>query len=45
MEDWSCGMDVILDGRLELWDDWNIGWRIGGVGWMKYYMEDWMDGK
>ena len=37
-------MDGILDGGLEVWDGYNIRWRICGLGWMEYWMEDWMDG-
>ena len=41
MEDRRCGMDRILDGGLV---GWNIGCRIGSVGWMEYWMEDWSCG-
>ena len=32
MEDWRFGMNRIMDGRLDMWDGWNIGWRIGMDG-------------
>ena len=34
-------MDGLSDGGLEVWDEWNNGWKFGDVGWMEYWMEDW----
>ena len=33
-----------LDVGFEVWDGYNIGWRIGGVRWMEYWMEDYRCG-
>ena len=45
MDELRCGIDRILDEGLEVWDGRTVGSRIGGAGWMEYWMEDWRCGK